>query len=63
MNRVTAQEREEQRKREKQNLNSKKEEEEVNRSLWAKYTFGLKHQVIFHAIRILILWRARPTLS
>ncbi len=48
LHRVTAAEREEQRKRDKElgRLNAKAaSEEEPDRSGWAKYTLGLKHQV------------------
>ena len=47
MNRFTVQEREEQKKRDKElgRLGAKAAEEEVDRSGWAKYTLGLKHQV------------------
>lgn len=50
LHRVTALEREETKKKEKleQRMIIKKDEnEEVDRSTWAKYTLGLKHQVSF----------------
>ena len=46
--RVTQLEREEAKKREKieqRNASKKDDNEEVDRSTWAKYTLGLKHQV------------------
>lgn len=48
LHRVTALEREEAKKKEKmeQRMASKRDDaEEVDRSTWAKYTLGLKHQV------------------
>ena len=48
LHRVTAQEREEQKKRDKELsrlANKPSNDEEVDRSGWAKYTLGLKHQV------------------
>lgn len=48
LNRVTMAEKEETKKREKieQRQNARRDEnEEVDRSTWAKYTLGLKHQV------------------
>ena len=49
LKRITLAERDEQRKRdreaEKSQKNKAKDEEEVDRSRWCKYTLGLKHQV------------------
>ena len=54
LNRFTVQERDEQKKREKElgRQVAKTAEEEVDRSGWAKYTLGLKHQVTRPRVRV-----------
>ena len=45
MVRITAQDREEMKKRDNISRRRKEEDEEIDRTTWAKYTLGLRHQV------------------
>ena len=56
LHRVTSAEKEEIKKREKKLQNQKDpDQDDIDRTTWAKYTLGLKHQVIVHSVRIIIL--------